>query len=257
MAILFSADFHGNHTNNEFIEISEKALKKRKYKKNNLYSKINYHIILGDGCFQIPEKGVTDYYKSLSHRPFPILSVIGNHEPVSDMSKLKEEDKGFGEKVYVIKEEYPYVAYLKKGKVYNIDGFKFLVLGSGLTIIKDKEKNELLCQQNNWTEQEEQDLFKLLESENNFDYVLSHTGPHRINEILFKENVDKIKEIDKVALMNDKIDEKIQCLGWWCGHWHRYKEYTDEKNNRQYIYLDKSLTTKVLSKEDGKPVIYK
>jgi len=245
MAILLSADFHGNNSNSEFYGVSEKRLK-RKY--SDIYNKITYHIILGDGGFQTPQKGITDYYKSLSRRQFPILSVIGNHEPILGMGDLKEADKKIGDTVYMIKEEFPYIAYLKRGKVYNIDGFKFLVLGGGLSIYKDKEKKEIKCEQGNWSEQEEQDLFKLLETESTFDYVLSHTGPHRINKILFKKKIDSINEIDKVALMNDKIDEKIQCIGWWCGHWHENKEYHDEETGRLYNYLDKSLTTKILNK---------
>jgi hypothetical protein len=253
MAILLSADFHGNNSNKEFYAVSEKWLK-RKYP--DIYNKITYHIILGDGGFLPSKERITGYYKSLSRRQFPILSVIGNHEPIPDMSDLKETDKNLGNTVYMIKEEYPYIAYLKCGKIYNIDGFKFLVLGGGLSICKDKQTKEIRCEQGNWSEQEEQDLFKLIETESNFDYVLSHTGPHRINKILFKEKIDSINEIDKVALMNDKIDKKIQCLGWWCGHWHENKEYQDEETGRLYYYLDKSFTTKILSKEYGEIIVY-
>jgi len=37
-----------------------------------------------------------------------------------------------------------------------------------------------------WTKQEEEDLFKLLESDNTFDYVISHTGSHHINTRIFE-----------------------------------------------------------------------
>jgi len=127
-------------------------------KYEHIYNDINYHIILGDGGFQTSEKLVINYYKSLSHRPFPILCIIGNHEPIfgiKDLHKL-EKDIGFGEKVYVINKEYTFVAYLKRGKVYNIDGFKFLVLGGGLSIDKstrkknDKEGNNLTWWKNEY-----------------------------------------------------------------------------------------------------------
>ena len=257
MAILFSSDFHENK-NDEFFDISEKRLRENY---QHIYNDIKYHIILGDGGFPVP-KDTTAWsgYKSLSHRPFPILCVFGNHEPILGMKEKElrklEEDIGIGEKVYKIKKEFPFVAYLKRGKVYNIDGFKFLVLGGALTINKEERvKKNTWWENEYWSEQEEQDVFKLLENENTFDYVLSHTGPHRINEILFGDKRSFSKEIDKVAVMNDKIDAKIQCNGWWCGHWHTNGDYHDKKNNRQYRYLDK-VTIKILSKENGEPKIY-
>jgi len=258
MAILFSSDLHEDK-NREFIEISKTRLCK-KYQQD-IYNDIKYHIILGDGGFPVPN-GQDDWpgYKSLSLRPFPILCVIGNHEPILGMKEEElrklEEDIGIGEKVYTVNKKLTFVAYLKKGKVYNIDGFKFLVLGGALSIDKEERINKnTWWEQEYWSEQEEQDVFKLLETENTFDYVLSHTGPHRINEILFGNKSSFSKKIDKVAVMNDKIDAKIQCNGWWCGHWHKNQDYRDEKTNRQYHYLDK-ITTKILSRENGDPKIH-
>jgi hypothetical protein len=256
MAILFSADFHGNKDKASSIEVSKKKLCS-KYTKE-LFKEIKYHIILGDGYFPIDEK---DWfcYKSLANRPFPILCVIGNHEKFSDINDLQkfEEDAELGETVFKIKKNKPYVAYLKKGKVYNIDGIRFLVLGGGLSIKKDNNIEELQFIQGNWSKQEEQDLFKLLETENEFDYVLSHTGPHRVNEILFKEKVATFcGAIDIVAEMNDKIDKNIKCCGWLCGHWHRNDHHYEKDTNRHYYYLNK-VTTIILSKEKNELKIHK
>jgi hypothetical protein len=48
---------------------------------------------------------------------------------------VPEVDIGIGETVYQINAE-PFVAYLKRGKVYTIDGIWFLVLGGALSETK-------------------------------------------------------------------------------------------------------------------------
>lgn len=97
MAILFSSDFHGNNKD-EFIEVSAKRL--RNTYGENTYNTIKYHIILGDGGFPV-QNDTWSCYKSLAYRRFPILCVIGNHEPILGMKDLHklEEDIGIGETV--------------------------------------------------------------------------------------------------------------------------------------------------------------
>ena len=75
-------------------------------------------------------------YAALAERPFPVLCVIGNHEPIYGMKNIPEADIGLGEAVYQINAE-PFVAYFKRGKIYTIDGIKFSVLGGALSIDKD------------------------------------------------------------------------------------------------------------------------
>ena len=252
MSILFSGDFHANE-DGELSSIAKKALIK-KYQVEK-YNNIRYHIILGDGGFLWQGNQKTDLfnYKVLAHRAFPILCVIGNHEPIFGMSNIPETDIGIGEMVYQINTN-PFVAYLKRGKVYTIDGFKFLVLGGALSIDKDdREPNKSWWEKEYWTEQEKQDMFKLLESENTFDCVLSHTGPNRINKLLFDYPEHSSKLInDEVAHLNDQIDMRIQYREWWCGHWHRDIYHYDENHGYQYLYK----TTKILDRVENKMIVY-
>jgi 3-oxoacid CoA-transferase subunit A len=254
MSILFSGDFHAN-SQRELSSITKKSLIK-KYRQDK-YNNIRYHIILGDGGFMWPGNQKTDRfnYKVLACRPFPVLCVIGNHEPILGMNDIPETDIGIGETVYQINTN-PFVAYLKCGKVYTIDGFKFLVLGGALSIDKDdREPDKSWWEKEYWTEREKQDVFKLLESEKTFDCVLSHTGPNRINKLLFTGPDYSSKLIDdEVARLNDKIDSRIQCRKWWCGHWHRDLYYYVSNANRGYHYLYKA--TKILDRVDNKMVVY-
>jgi hypothetical protein len=249
MSILLSGDFHANSVN-ELSSITKNALIE-KYRQE-IYSGIKYHIILGDGGFMWPGNHKTDLfnYKVLAYRPFPVLCVIGNHEPMLGMKDLAEADIGIGETVYQIHDN-PFVAYLKRGKVYVIDGIKFLVLGGALSIDKSRRTpNKTWWEGEYWDKQEEADLFALLESENIFDCVISHTGPHHINEAMFKyADTYYDKSFDEVALLNDEVHNEIQFREWWCGHWHKDKYYYDEKSNRAYQYLYR--TTKILDKADN------
>jgi len=79
-----------------------------------------------------------------------------------------------------------------------------------------------------------------LKRENNFDYVLSHTGPNRINETIFK-SINKVGLspvfLDEVAALNERIDCKISCKQWFCGHWHKDSFYYCDNLKRGYQYL--------------------
>jgi hypothetical protein len=239
MSILLSGDFHDD-ARGEMEYVTKNYLIK-KYKKK-LYKDINYHIILGDGGFLWPGQKIREaaIFETLSERPFPILCVLGNHEPVLGRTDLPVLDIGIGEKVTVVNKENPFLAYLQRGKVYNIENRKFLVLGGALSIDKDYRKPNISWWENEyWTEEEEDNLFALLKSENSFDYVLSHTGPQRINAKLFSSfgGTYPLKFHDKVAELNERIDKKISCKQWFCGHWHHVYYYYDEGLQRGYQYL--------------------
>jgi hypothetical protein len=148
MSILLSGDFHANEKN-ELNFITKNALL-NKYQQVK-YDGINYQIILGDGGFLWPgnEERDAKNFKKLAERPFPVLCVIGNHEPVLGRSDLQEVDIGIGEKVIQIKKEKPFTAYLKRGKIYKIESYKFLVLGG-----TKKNKKEFRKPNRSWWENE-------------------------------------------------------------------------------------------------------
>jgi len=238
MSILFSGDFHANAIG-ELKYITKKTLI-NKYKKTD-YDEIKYHIILGDAGFLWPgnEKSDSFNFKALAHRPFPILCVMGNHEPILGMSDIPEVDIGIGENVLQIHDK-PFIAYLKRGSIYKIEDYKFLVLGGALSIDKEYRRPSISWwEREYWDEAEKEKLFLLLKKNKKFDYVLSHTGPGRINRAINPVLMAGLKPklFDEVAALNDKIDEKITCRQWFCGHWHIDKYYYDEDFERGYQYL--------------------
>jgi 3-oxoacid CoA-transferase subunit A len=257
MSILFSGDFHSGACGE--LEYLTKSYLMQKYGRE-LYDEISCHIILGDGGFLWPgrKQREASNLKILSERPFPVLCVCGNHEPVLGRTDLPEIDIGLGEKVIVVSEAQPLVAYLKRGKVYHIDGRKFLVLGGALSVDKDCRIPTVTWWKNEyWTQAEEAELFSLLEKDRDFDYVLSHTGPNRINKTVFAyvPDIDEMKFTDEVAALNDKVDATINCKQWYCGHWHHTFYYYDEELKRgyQYLYEDTILMedTELYCREEG------
>jgi len=255
MSILFSGDFHADARGE--IDLIYKDILIHKYGQER-YNGIKYHVILGDGGFmwQYNKGRDKQNYEILAQRPFPILCVIGNHEPILGMNDIPETDIGIGETVYKINSE-PFTAYLKRGKIYTIDGIKFLVLGGALSVDRASRKpNKTWWELEYWTEQEKQDVFKLLETDNHFDCVISHTGPHHINKKLFQDNywVSTDKFRDKVASLNNEIHDRISFREWLCGHFHEDEYYFDEKKRRGYQYLYRS--TRILEKVNGKLAVY-
>jgi hypothetical protein len=242
MSILLSGDFHGN-ARGELSTITSKNLRK-KYGEEP-FRDINFHIILGDGGFMWPGNERTDAYnyRVLGLRPFPVLCVIGNHEPMLGMS-LPEIDIGIGEAVYLVNTK-PLVAYLKRGRVYRIDGFKFLVMGGALSIDREyRIPGKSWWKEEYWSGEEKAALFDLLAADDSFDYVLAHTGPDSVNKRLFGSLFPHSpKFADEVAALNDIVDSKIHCGGWFCGHWHEDWLYQDEDRRRlyQYLYRDTKL----------------
>jgi hypothetical protein len=238
VAVLLSGDFHAN-IENELSVITRQTLAGAYGQR--LFNEIRYHVILGDGGFLWPgnEEGDAANYKALAARPFPLLCVIGNHEPVLGRQDLPEVDIGIGEQVILVRKK-PLVAYLKRGKVYAIDGFSFLVLGGALSIDWEFRQRGISWWENEyWSLEEKEDVMKLLKGNRRFDYVLSHTGPSRINRTLFQNSDSQYfpKSSDEVAVLNEEIDGMITCKGWFCGHWHKDKYYYDVELKRGYRYL--------------------
>ena len=97
----------------ELIGIDDKTRRERGILKTELikkygkekYDEIKYHIILGDAGFLWPGNVVEEIriLNTLKELSFPVLCVLGNHDPVLGRNDLQEIDIGIGEKVIVIK----------------------------------------------------------------------------------------------------------------------------------------------------------
>ena len=255
MSILFSGDLHASFRN-ELKYISKREILNL-YQKE-LYDSIQYHIILGDTGLGRPWNNNADkeIYKALNHRPFPILCVVGDDDPLYEMQKYEEVDIGIGEKVLKIHEK-PFIAYLVKGKVYYIEGIKFLVLGGAKSYQNNShgKNNSFNAEKSYWSEKEKNDLYLLLENNSTFDLVLSHTGSNFSNSWCFgrKRNL-KVDLYDEVSYLNHEIEKRIRTREWFCGHFHYDAFFFDEETDIGYEYFYRR--SLLLSKESNKIVQY-
>lgn len=238
MSILISGDFHLNAMN-EFKYITRKKLKN---KFGDRYSSIKYQIITGDSGFFWPGtlKHESEYY--FGEYPWPVLFIPGNHENytfLNNLNNLEEIDIGFKNPVYKICKN---IYYMPRGKIYNINGKRILALGGALSIDKHlRQSGKSWWPEEYWSQEEKDNLFKLLKKDNKFDLVISHTGPERINKWMFKNVMSSYSNIeDEVGILNDKIDNMIITNDWYCGHLHidSYYYCPIAKRLYRYIYID-------------------
>ena len=142
-------------------------------------------------------------------KPFKILAVMGNHDNYDLIEKLPEVEM-FGAKVLKVSDN---VFYLKRGEVYIIEDKRFLVLGGAMSDDKAWRKaHESWWEQEEWSEEEKETCLAKIKENNNFDYVLSHTGPSvgiALTDDYFcnEENLKQLHR-DSNAVFNDKIEPR-------------------------------------------------
>lgn len=239
--IICSGDFHGNEMH-EMTAINTKAMKAYCTAKNVDYNDIKYHIILGDVGILFPNNFKEDMYniEFFDSKPFITLGVLGNHENYPAIKSLELVDIGIGNPVWKVSEK---LYYLPRGKVYNIDGKKCLVLGGAVSLDK-KWRTEFLdwWREEEWGYIETENLLNFLKKENEFDYVFSHSAPAEAAPFLAKFKgfndmpINILKENDSTVRLNTMVCSMIEFKHWYFGHYHVH--FTEEKYSCLYKNLE-------------------
>jgi hypothetical protein len=239
--ILISGDLHLNSQGEASLITKANLIKTYG---EELYANIKYNLVLGDGGWKWSKASDrTDKhlltFLGEKHRGFKTLCLFGNHENYNRILKCPLVDIGIGNLVYQVWDEDIY--YLQRGKIYNIDGKKILALGGALSVDKLWRTEDISWwPQEYWSFQESKDCLDLIEKDNDFDYICAHTGPNKINQIVFASMFDAShggdKFRDSVALFQDIVDEKTKCKAWLMGHFHEDQYYTDLEKEYHYFY---------------------
>jgi hypothetical protein len=241
MAIILSGDFHGNECH-EMTAINTKTMKSFCSAKSVNYDDIKYHIILGDVGILFPNSWKEDMYniEFFNSKPFITLGVLGNHENYSAIEQLPLVDIGIGNPVWKVSEK---LYYMPRGKIYNIDGKKCLVLGGALSL--DKEfRTEFVSwwKKEEWGYLETEDLLTLLKTENEFDYVFSHSAPVEAGKYLSKFKgynglpIDITNGFDTTVKLNSAVYSMIKFKHWFFGHYH--VRFTEDEFSCLYKNLE-------------------
>lgn len=232
--IMLSGDLHGNALH-ELSAINFKAIKQKCQSPED----IHYHIILGDCGFLFGgvcrEIDKTDKYliSWFGDKQYITLCVFGNHENYEKLLSLPLVDIGIGESVYKVSDK---IYYLQRGKIYLIEGKKFLVLGGGESIDKNMRIPKLdWWEQEQWSYFEQESLFKLLKDITEVDYIVSHTAPDVFIDFLEMHLKHGLRQYeDNTVKINNQVNELVKFKHWYCGHYHT----TLTRNKFTCLYKD-------------------
>lgn len=217
---MLSGDLHGNALG-ELSAINSKKVKA----KCKTPEQIKYHIILGDCGFLFggshKEVDKSDKYLQswFNSKDYITLCVFGNHENYDKLLSLPKVDIGIGETVYKVSDK---IYYLQRGKIYNIEDKKFLVLGGGESIDKTSRIPGLdWWKQEQWSYSEQEDLVNLLKNVTEVDYIVSHTAPDDFIDFLEMHLKHSLREYeDNTVKINNYVNGIIKFNHWYCGHYH-------------------------------------
>lgn len=197
------------------------------------------------------EKNILD---GLENLPFTILFVTGNHENYNRLATYPDKEWHGG----VVKEIRPHVLLLKRGYVFDIEGYKFLAMGgarshdiqSGVFELTDPDIREKIqmytyfrINELSWweeeipSEEEKQRCIDTLEANNwTVDFVLTHEAPgYDISNISFYHRRFRP---DSYALWLQEIKDKLTYKHWFFGHYHEDRS-PSHKDHCVYYSMNK------------------
>ena len=198
-------------------------------------------IILGDsGINFYLNKTDARQKKEIEQKGYYLYLVRGNHEcrPQHLPEMHRMHDENVNGPVYY-EPDYPHIRYFKDYGIYDINGYRCLVIGGAYSVdkwwrlaragITDPGMN--IPKKTGWfadeclSEIEMADCEKMIDNSQDyvFDFVLTHTCPKKFQPTdLFLGAIDQSKVDDSMEVWMDKIYSKIVInFAWIFGHYHR------------------------------------
>lgn len=219
--IYFTGDVHGNI----------KGLLYRLDKMNIPHNSDQIIVLLGDvGVNYL--RNMQDYIckQRLQDSGRTYFCIHGNHEmrPES-IETYQEQVSSFG-RVYVEK-EFPNIQFAIDGELYNLEGYKALVLGGAYSVDK---YYRLECGAR-WFADEQitpQRRNEILEESQNFpplDLVLSHTCPYSWQPTdLFLSGLDQSTVDNSMEKWLEQIESRLNYRHWLFAHFHDNRKVNDK-----------------------------
>ena len=218
MATYITGDKHG--------EMEMKRLSVKWWKHLPKPTEDDYVVVLGDFglVFHPVQSGAEKWWLHwLSRKPWTTLFVDGNHDNIERLREYPTEVR-FGGKVGKILGK---IYHLRRGEVYEIEGKKIFVMGGAQSVDKltrtegiDWWRDELP------TKADEDNAFENLDKHGwDVDYVLSHTCPKELSQILSNELGFHDKNEDPTTRLLDHMRSRLNYTRWYFGHYHINKNY--------------------------------
>lgn len=220
--IFITGDIHGDRDINR--------LSNKRFPQNKELSKSDYLIIVGDfGCVWDGSRQDLYWLNWLKRRNFTTLFVDGNHENF-DLLYSYPVSEWNGGKVHFINES---VIHLMRGQVYKVNGLRLFCFGGA-----HSEDRAYRKEGKSWwrlemptPEEYEEGLLNLSKNDWNVDYIITHTAPSSILDIINEKfNRDRVK-----TEINDYFEElktKVKFRRWFSGH-----DHLDEIINERHAVI--------------------
>ncbi len=190
-----------------------------------------YGTIEGDMMIILGDAGINFYggYKDkrfkdqVSNLGIKLFCIHGNHEMRPESTGLYDEIEWNGGTVYV-EEDYPSIMFAKDGEIYDINGYKTIVIGGAYSV----DKFYRLEKGYGWfpDEQPSQETKAYVEQQLdkagwNVDVVLSHTVPYQYRPLdLFIRGLDQSTVDSSTEEWLMDIESRITYKKWYAGHYH-------------------------------------
>jgi len=212
--IYLTGDTHG-----DFKRIKQFCKEQQTSKENDLL------IIMGDAGINYygNTKGDIKLKRTLRNLPIQFFIIRGNHEnnPENIPTYTYKE---FAGNVVLYEPEFPNLMFALDGRVYKLQDKTIWVMGGAYSA----DKIYRLTQGWKWfSDEQPSDTHKLIGLENlqlrdwKVDYVMTHTCPYNY---IPRETFLPFIEQDTVDNTTEKwlqqIEDKIDYLIWFCGHYH-------------------------------------
>jgi len=224
-----------------------KRLNKESFPEQKNMTKNDYVIILGD--FGIWDNSKQEKYNLdwLESRNFTTLFISGNHENYDILDNLPDEE-WHGGKVNKVR---PSVIHLKRGQIFNINGFTFFTFGGASShdiqdgildpndkFFKSKEKKlkkeNALYRVNHvtWWERElpsqqemKDGIINIDKNNKKIDFVLTHSPFSSI--LLYMDAGCKLYNTDYLTDYLENIYNTTEFKCWFFGHMHVDEKFSE------------------------------
>lgn len=182
----------------------------------------------------------------LSKYPFTFFIVRGNHEERPSICAEQNKDEWHTEQFFdssvLVENTYPYIKYAADGgAVYNINGYKTIVIPGGYSVDKYYRL------QNGWSWFEKEQLSNSEKEWLNFlidleewkcDLVLSHTCPIIYEPTdLFLPQVDQSLVDKSMERYLGEIEYNLDYRAWVWGHYHELRDYPSPDGRRRLMIM--------------------
>ena len=208
-------------TGDTHIPLDVEKLNTRSFPEQKKMTRDDYVIVLGDfGLLWHEDKEYYWWKRWFEEKNFTTLWIDGNHENHDWIDSLPVSE-WHGGKVHMIS---PNIIHLMRGQIFTIENNTFFTFGGALSIDKEMRRENVTWwarEEASYAEQEE-GLKNLEKYNNKVDYILTHTCPDELINIMFPEAKYKADSVTGKYL--DYISKIASYRKWYFGHWHVRRE---------------------------------